>query len=130
MTELDLDVLVAEAQRASLVAYAPYSKFRVGAALRSRSGNLYTGCNLENASYGATICAERSAIAGMVSAGELEIEAIAVFVDAPQPATPCGICRQVIVEFTDAAVIVCATPNARIVTSIGELLPRPFKFGR
>ena len=63
----------------------------------------------------------------MVAAGEREISAVAVFVDAPAPATPCGICRQVIVEFSDDAVIVCATPSARIVTSIAELLPHAFK---
>jgi cytidine deaminase len=125
-----IDALVSAAQRVSESAHAPYSKYKVGAAVLSSGGKLFTGCNVESASYGATICAERSAVAQMVAAGEREIAAVAVFVDAAEPATPCGICRQVIVEFCDAAIVVCATPSARIVTSIAELLPRPFKFVR
>jgi cytidine deaminase len=123
----DLDALISAAEKVSTAAYAPYSKFRVGAALLSSQGNLYTGCNVESASYGATICAERSAIVQMVAAGEREILAVAVFVDAPEPAMPCGICRQLIVEFSGDAIVVSATPSARIDTNIAELLPRPFK---
>lgn len=130
MNDAELDQLVAEAERASQAAYAPYSKFRVGAVIRTPRGTLFHGCNVENASYGATICAERGAIAQMVAAGEQEIDAVAVFVDAPEIASPCGICRQVIAEFADDAVVVCANRSARIVTSVAELLPRPFKFRR
>lgn len=127
MTTPDLEELVAAARAASQLAYAPYSKYQVGAALRSGSGKVYTGCNVESASYGATICAERSAVAQMVSAGEREIAAVAVFVDAPAPATPCGICRQVLVEFADDAPVVCACPTARVESRLSELLPLPFK---
>jgi len=126
----ELDDLVAAARKASQSAYAPYSNYRVGAAIRSASGHVYTGCNVESASYGATVCAERSAIAQMVAAGEREIASVAVFVDAPEPATPCGICRQTLVEFCDDAPVVCATPTARIETRVAELLPLPFKFRR
>jgi cytidine deaminase len=127
VNERELEALVSEARAASEKAYAPYSKFHVGAALKTPSGRTFTGTNVESASYGATICAERSAVSAMVAAGERAISAVAVFVDAPEPATPCGICRQVLVEFTDDATIVCATPSGRIVTSIAELLPRAFK---
>ena len=126
----ELDELVAAARKVSQSAYAPYSKYHVGAAIRSSSGRVYTGANVESASYGATVCAERSAVAQMVAAGERSIAEVAVFVDAPEPATPCGICRQTLIEFCDDAIVVCATPTSRIETSMAELLPRPFKFRR
>lgn len=130
MTDAELEQLIAEAEQISQRAHAPYSKFHVGAALLTARGGIYRGCNVENASYGATVCAERNAIAQMVAAGEHELRAVAVFVPAPQPALPCGICRQALVEFVDDAVIVCANPSGRIVTSLAELLPQPFKFRR
>jgi cytidine deaminase len=116
------------AERARENAYARYSNFRVGAALRSRSGRVYSGCNVENASYGATLCAERSAIAAMVAAGEREVEAVAVFTDADPPSFPCGICRQVLLEFSgDTPLsIVAASPRAVRVTTLPALLPEPF----
>jgi cytidine deaminase len=102
----------------------------VGAAVLSESGRIYVGCNVENASYGATLCAERGAIAQLVAAGEREVAAVAVFVDADEPAMPCGICRQVIAELGTHAEIVVATPRAKRQTTIAALLPDPFVFKR
>jgi cytidine deaminase len=110
-------------------AYAPHSHFKVGAALLTRSGNIYVGCNVENASFGATTCAERNAIAAMVAAGERELQAIAVYAGVEAPTFPCGICRQVIYEFSgDARVIVVDNDNVREV-EINNLLPEAFRFG-
>jgi cytidine deaminase len=107
-------------------AYAPYSHFRVGAAVRSSSGAVYVGCNIENASYGATVCAERVAIAAMVAAGDRTWTEIAIVSDADPPATPCGMCLQVLVEFATEGRIFLAGPNQRRETSLGALLPDPF----
>ena len=123
---MDLSALVKLAQDARERAYAPYSQFRVGAAVLAGSGNIYTGCNVENATYGATICAERAAVCAMVSAGETRLLAIAVFTDASPPATPCGICRQVLAEFAEDAPVVVATPRVERVFSLAALLPEKF----
>ena len=135
MAERELDAasaeLVALAEKARESAYARYSGFKVGAALRTRGGAVHVGCNVENASYGATSCAERSAIAAMVGAGEREVASIAVFTDADPPGMPCGICRQVLLEFgfPDTRII-AASPRELIVTTLAELLPRPFVLDR
>ena len=123
---MDLDRLVILAKEARARAYAPYSKFFVGAAVLSATGKIYTGCNVENATYGATICAERSAICSMIAAGEKSYTAIAVFTDANPPATPCGICRQVLAEFADDAIVVVATPRMKKRLSLSALLPERF----
>ena len=118
-------------------AYAPYSGFRVGAAIVTENGRLYTGCNVENASYGATICAERSAVAAMVAAGDTRPLVCAVVTGAPTPASPCGICRQVLAEFLgereDLRVLlgsVTVKDPSRIValeeTHLSLLLPQSF----
>jgi cytidine deaminase len=94
-TELKEKAIAAAAK-----AYAPYSKFKVGCALLTKSGNVYTGCNVENASYGLTTCAERNAIANAINAeGEIEIQKLVVYTPTPTPTPPCGACRQVIHEF-------------------------------
>jgi cytidine deaminase len=127
--ELDagLRELVRRAHDARAQAYAPYSRFSVGAALRTSSGAVFLGCNVENASYGATACAERGAIAAMVVAGERKVEELAVYTDSDPPGMPCGICRQVLLEFGhDRTVIVAASPRAVTLATLGELLPRPF----
>lgn len=95
----EIEALVAQAKAVRENAYAPYSKFLVGAALRSRSGRVFAGCNVENLSFGLTICAERVCIGAAVAAGETEFEMIAIFSDSKMPVMPCGACRQVLAEF-------------------------------
>ena len=115
--------LVERAIEMAKMAYAPYSHFQVGAAVLADSGKVYGGANVENASYGATICAERNAIAAAVNAGERKLEAIAV------TATPCGMCRQVMREFCDPKafkVIVAKTTDDYRVFTLEELLPESF----
>jgi cytidine deaminase len=112
-------------KKARSQAYAPYSRFLVGAALRTTSGRVYTGCNVENASYGLSICAERVAVFKAVSEGEREFEALAVVSD--NMATPCGACRQVLAEFgLHTQVIVADMEGGRQVFTLGDLLPAAF----
>jgi cytidine deaminase len=120
--------LIAAARTAQRDAYAPYSKFRVGAALLTKSGKVYTGCNVENASYGLTICAERVAIGKAISEGHRKFQAIAVA--APSAGvSPCGACRQVLAEFGECVVICADSRNTRRVRIhlLSELLPHAFK---
>ena len=128
MAELapELVRLVAAAREVRERAYAPYSGFRVGAALETATGSVFTGTNVENASYGATICAERAAVFGMVAAGERNITRIAVYAEGPELAMPCGMCRQVLVEHGRDAVVVVAGPQGARTTTLTELLPEPF----
>jgi cytidine deaminase len=123
----ELERLIALARDVRSRAYAPYSRFKVGAALETRSGKLFAGCNVENASYGATICAERGAVMQMVAAGQTELARVAVYTDALEPAMPCGICRQVLVEFGSDVEIACAGPGGARVLSLRELFPEPFR---
>jgi cytidine deaminase len=110
-------------------AYAPYSGFKVGAALRARSGAVYTGVNVENAAYPEGTCAEAGAIAAMVAAGDTAIAEVCVIADCPDPVPPCGGCRQKLAEFSDGdvAVTLATTAGAQQVTSVAELLPGAFK---
>ena len=110
-------------------AYAPYSGFKVGAALRARSGAVYTGVNVENAAYPEGTCAEAGAIAAMVAAGDTAIAEVCVIADCPDPVPPCGGCRQKLAEFSDGdvAVTLATTAGAQRVTSVAELLPGAFK---
>lgn len=115
--------LIERAMEMARKAYAPYSRFQVGAAVLAESGKIYGGANVENASYGATVCAERSAIFAAVNAGERKLKAIAV------TATPCGMCRQVMREFCDPEafkVIVAKTADDYRVFTLEELLPESF----
>jgi cytidine deaminase len=117
--------LIAKAMEAREKAYAPYSHFTVGAALLAKSGRVYTGCNVENASYGLSICAERAAVFKAVSEGERDFEAIAVVTE--NGVTPCGACRQVLMEFgEDIQVIVADGAGEYRVFSLQELLPEAF----
>ncbi|MCK8058109.1 MULTISPECIES: cytidine deaminase [unclassified Fusibacter] len=108
------------------LAYAPYSKVQVGAALLGKSGKVYTGVNVENVSFGATNCAERTAIFKAVSEGELEFTAIAVASSLDHPITPCGICRQVIAEFGSNIEIILGDEKDYTVHKVTELLPLGF----
>ena len=119
--------LVRKALQARESAYAPYSHYKVGAALLGKSGRIYTGCNVENASYGATICAERVVAVKAVSEGELEFEALAVAVDGDEPGSPCGICRQFLAEFgTGLRLVLVNLKGARVDTTLEEYLPEAF----
>jgi cytidine deaminase len=123
MTDQELIELSVHAQDN---AYVPYSRFRVGAALLGRSGRIYTGCNVENATYGATCCAERTAVFKAVSEGERDFDAIAVTGSSGDFAYPCGICRQVLAEFSpDIRVIVTGGGEVRT-HRLPELLPYAF----
>jgi len=126
----ELAELVSRARAVRERAYAPYSRFLVGAALRAENGEIFVGCNVENASYGATICAERSAILAMVAAGQRAITEIAVFTDADTLAMPCGLCRQVISEFQRDARLVVANPRQQRVLGFAEIFPEPFVLDR
>jgi cytidine deaminase len=122
--------LVEAARRARANAYAPYSEYRVGAALATEDGSIYSGCNVENASYGATICAERGAISRMVASGGSSPTLCVIVTSGPEPAAPCGICRQVLAEFARELRIVLVgegEPETRVETSLEELLPRRFE---
>lgn len=126
----ELAELVSRARAVRERAYAPYSRFLVGAALRAENGEIFVGCNVENASYGATICAERSAILAMVAAGQRAITELAVFTDADTLAMPCGLCRQVISEFQRDARLVVANPRQQRVLGFAEIFPEPFVLDR
>lgn len=110
-------------------AWAPYSGFKVGAAVLAASGEIYTGCNVENRSFGATICAERVAIGSAVANGETAIEAIAVVTDSNPPAPPCGLCLQFLTEFAaaDLPVVTSNLAGEQRKFSLQELLPHPFE---
>ena len=124
--EIDLDGLFAEARKAADFAYAPYSKFRVGAALLAKDGTVITGCNVENRSFGLTICAERSAVVKAVSLGLKSFRALAVSTpDSDTPVGPCGACRQVLSEFMEpsAPVIFGGSGTEKVKTTLGILYP-------
>ena len=122
------EIMLKKAKEVSQNAYAPYSRFKVGACILTDTGNIYTGCNFENASYGLSICAERNAIGSAVAAGEKKIRAIAVYSPAQDNCYPCGACRQVIYEFAfQTGVDVITENNGKLVlTTITELLPKGF----
>ncbi|MBN2201965.1 cytidine deaminase [bacterium] len=127
LPEKTIDQLVRAASAARAFAYAPYSKFRVGAALLCPDGRMITGCNVENVSYGLTVCAERTAVLKAVSEGARSFDAVAVCADTDEPVTPCGACRQVLAEFNPAMTVICCTPSGtNIVYSLSELLPNAF----
>ena len=118
--------LVARAAEFRSRAYAPYSGFAVGAALLGRSGRVCSGVNVENAAYPVGICAERAAIAAAVTSGERAFEALAVIADSPEACAPCGMCRQMIVEFPIARIILANTAGDVRVLTPADLLPHAF----
>jgi cytidine deaminase len=119
--------LIDAAQAASQRAYAPYSRYHVGAAVLAENGQIFSGCNVENASYGATMCAERSAIFGMVSAGQRQIRAVAIYAPGEPMAMPCGMCRQVIAELCVDAPVLVAGPRGALRRRFAALLPEAFR---
>jgi cytidine deaminase len=120
--------LVDLARAARERAYAPYSGFKVGAAIETESGQVFTGANVENASYGATVCAERVAVFCMVAAGERNVTRVAVYAEGPELSMPCGMCRQVLVEHAKGASVVVAGPSGVRSTTLAALMPEPFVF--
>lgn len=132
MSRMDYDEhLLREAARAARSAYAPYSGFRVGAAIRTRSGRVFSGCNVENASYGLTVCAERAAALQAVAAGHRQFAALAVVAGETEPAAPCGACLQVLAEFAAPSMPItlgsAGRPRLVVHTTLGDLLPRAFR---
>ena len=119
--------LVTAAEAAREHAHAPYSNFAVGAAVIGESGAVFAGCNVENASYGLSVCAERNAVAAAVAAGEKTLKAMAVVTGTSPPTTPCGACRQVLAEFGDFAILLANPEGERRITSVSGLLPEAFK---
>ena len=125
--DMSAETLLKKARIVAERAYARYSNFKVGAALLMSDGSVVLGCNVENASFGLTICAERNAVAGMVAIGHLDPVAIAVVGGKSEtPCPPCGACRQVLAEFNPDMLVVLESPNKIIVMSVDELLPLSF----
>ena len=126
-TSKQLEDLATRAKAASANAYAPYSKFRVGAAVLTDDGQMFAGCNVENASYGLTICAERNAVFQMAAQAGRKIVAVAIYTPTPQPTAPCGACRQVINEFgPDAVILSTCDGKETLRKTLSELLPDAF----
>jgi len=122
---MNMEPLLSMARQARENAYAPYSKFAVGAALQTKGGRVFCGCNVENLSFGLSCCAERNAVFAAVAEGEREFDAIAIVADSKEPVTPCGACRQVLAEFNlDLEVCSGNLQGAIYTASLRELLPR------
>lgn len=125
MSVLD-DELIRAARDARAAAYAPYSQFAVGAALRVADGSIFTGVNVENLSFGLTLCAERAAVVAAVTAGHRQFSELVICADTQVPISPCGACRQVLAEFSRELSITSVARNGQSLTwSLAELLPRP-----
>jgi cytidine deaminase len=126
LSEETIAELLSAAAEVRANAWAPYSGFKVGAAILDGAGRVHVGCNVENASYGLSVCAERHAIAAAVAAGGCDFKAVVVVTPTSPPATPCGACRQVLAEFGDLAVILANPQGERRVSSSSDLLPDAF----
>ncbi len=126
---MDYQVLMDKAIEVSKFAYAPYSHFAVGACVVGESGNIYTGCNFENSSFGLTICAERNAIGTAIANGEKNIQAIAIYSPNSQDCSPCGACRQVISEFCgpEGIDVITLTSEGLKIRNLNEILPERFR---
>src|SRR5688572_20978739 len=124
---MSTEKLIEVARSAQRHAYAPFSRFRVGAALETEQGTIFSGCNIENASFGATLCAERVALGSAVAAGERRFKRIVVVTDSQHPDAPCGLCRQVLIEFGPQLEVIAVAPNGEKKTwKVSELLPDRF----
>ncbi len=134
LTKEQIKSLVADAIDARSFSYSPYSNFKVGAALLTKSGKVFKGCNIENAAYTPTVCAERTAVFKAVSEGEKDFEAIAIIggydgveLSTSEPSGPCGVCRQVLLEFSEDLTIISANSlDHYYITSLDALVPMPF----
>lgn len=125
---ITMEQLIELARQASGQAYAPYSQFAVGAALLTEDGAVITGCNVENASYGLTMCAERVAVFKAVCGGQKEFKAIAIYAPTEDYCSPCGACRQVLAEFGSATTVIMANNRGEYqLSTVAELLPATFK---
>lgn len=123
-----LEELINAAKQASKFAYAPYSKFKVGSAILTKANKIYTGANIENASYGLTICAERVALFKAISEGEKQFKAIAIYTNTKRFTMPCGACRQVLSEFSPKIELILINGAGKIKkTNLAKLLPYPFR---
>ena len=121
--------LIREATKARENASAPFSKFKVGAALQTKSGKVYYGCNVENSTYGLTVCAERVALFSAIASGDRQFSAIAVVTQSDEPSTPCGACRQVMWEYCgDIPVTLANLDGKRVEHKLSSLFPFPFNF--
>jgi len=126
---MDIKELIKAAKEASARSYSPYSKYKVGAALLTKDGKIYTGTNIENASFPAGMCAERVALFDAIKNGDTQFEALAIYAEGDNFPFPCGICRQVISEFTrDIKIIIARNEDDYVVKNISELLPDTFEF--
>lgn len=127
LSDSTLQELAAAAKEASTRAYCPYSRFPVGAAVRAADGRVFAGCNVENASFGLTVCAERNAIFTAVGAGARQISALVIYTPTDAPVTPCGACRQVLLQFGRDAEVACVCAGAqRLQFGASDLLPHGF----
>lgn len=120
------EALLSAAQEVRARAYAPYSDFAVGAALETGDGRVFLGCNVENASYGLTLCAERSAVSAAIAGGHRDFVAIAVAGPDGVTTSPCGACRQVLAEFNPSMQVIYTAPDGPVSTTLAELLPHSF----
>jgi cytidine deaminase len=130
MSTIPWKKLTDAASRARTNAYAPYSNYQVGAALLSSDGRIFAGCNVENASYGLALCAERSAVAQLIAAGQQSIVALVVVTAGPEPGSPCGLCRQTLSEFAVGLPIglaITGDTEPRVIKNLRELFPDPFR---
>ena len=126
MNQRQTEELIAAAKAVRDRAHAPYSEYAVGAAVLTSDGSVFSGCNVENASYGLSVCAERHAVAAAVAAGCREISGLAVVTSSKPPASPCGACRQVLAEFGDFPVVLANLDGDRRTTTVRQLLPDAF----
>lgn len=124
---MEWDRLIREAEKAASYAYAPYSGFKVGVALSTDKGNIYSGCNVENSSYGLTMCAERIAVFKAVASGDMNFVKLVIYTDTDQFFYPCGACRQVLSEFSSETEIMIVCNQGKKISTIAELLPDSFK---
>lgn len=124
---MEIEELIGKAQKAREKAYAPYSKFRVGAVIVTKRGKIYEGANIENSSYGLTVCAERVALFKAVSEGEMEFSTLVIYTDTDKPTYPCGACLQTLSEFTEDLRIIIAYKEGEVSYNLSQLLPKRFK---